>query len=154
MAEAGKTQLKERSKGLLAEFEEFISRGSVVDLAVGMIIGAAFTAIVTSLIDDIVMPVLGLILGGINFSDLKLIMVPAAPGVPEVALYYGTFINAVINFLAIAVVVFLAVKAINATRAKFTKANDAAAEKAAKEEASESEVDLLKQIRDAVVNQD
>lgn len=146
--------IAQKSKGLLSEFEEFISRGSVIDLAVGMVIGAAFTAIVTSFINDIVMPALGLIIGGINFSELKLVLVPASQGAAEVALYYGNFINAIINFLAIAAVVFLAVKAINATRAKFSKQNDEAAEASAQKEKTESEVDLLKQIRDAVVNQD
>lgn len=148
-----KEKIAKTSKGFINEFKEFISRGSVIDLAVGMIIGAAFTAIVTSLVNDIVMPCLSVIIGGINFSDLKLVLVPSAPGVGEVSLMWGNFLNAVINFLAISLVVFMAIKLITSARAKLAKKNDALAQAQAEEEPQENEVDLLKQIRDALVNQ-
>lgn len=100
---------------MLKEFKEFIARGNVIDLAVGVIIGGAFGMIVTSLVNDILMPVLGLILGKINFSGLKYVIKPAdvANGIPEAAIMYGNFIQAVVNFLIIAFVIFLFVKAIN-----------------------------------------
>ena len=148
------SELKEKSKGFINEFREFISRGSVVDLAVGMVVGAAFTAIVTSLVNDIVMPVLGVIVGGINFSDLTFTLVPASASHAEVCIYWGKFLQAVINFLAISLVVFMAIKAINSAHAKFAKKDNAAAEAEAEAEKNESEVDLLKQIRDAVVNRE
>ena len=100
---------------MLKEFKEFIARGNVIDLAVGVIIGGAFGMIVTSLVNDILMPVIGLILGRINFSGLKYVIKAAdvANGVPEAAIMYGNFIQAVINFFIIAFVIFLFVKAIN-----------------------------------------
>ena len=105
---------KEKKKiKIVQEFKEFISRGSVVDMAVGIIIGTAFTAIVNSLVNDVIMPIVGLIIG-INFSDLKIVFTPASEGVAESALYYGTFIQKVVDFLIIALVVFAMVKLINA----------------------------------------
>ena len=102
---------KEKKKiKIVQEFKEFISRGSVVDMAVGIIIGTAFTAIVNSLVNDVIMPIVGLI----NFSDLKIVFTPASEGVAESALYYGTFIQKVVDFLIIALVVFAMVKLINA----------------------------------------
>jgi large conductance mechanosensitive channel len=136
---------KKNAQGLWTEFKAFISRGSVIDLAVGMVVGAAFTSIVNSLVNDVVAPVLGLIIGGINFSDLKLVLVPAAGDTAEVAIAYGNFINAVINFLAISAVVFLAVKLITKIRTRLTKE---AAEKPAEEPKVSPEVELLTQIRD------
>ena len=107
-----------KTKGFIAEFKEFISRGSVLDLAVGVIIGGAFTAIVNSLVNDVVMPVIGLIIGGINFSDLKYVITPASGSTAEAAIYYGSFLQSVVNFLLIALVVFTVVKAINRFRSK------------------------------------
>ena len=109
---------------MLKEFREFALKGSVVDLAVGVIIGAAFGTIVSSLVDDIIMPPIGLLLAGIDFATLKLVLkagVPAlgdAPAVPEVAINYGKFINAAIKFLIVAWVLFLVIKAMNATKRK------------------------------------
>lgn len=94
---------------LLKEFKEFISRGNVMDMAVGVIIGGAFTGIVNSLVNDVFMPVLGLLTGGINFAALS---VQIGPGEGDV-LGYGSFIAAVVNFLLIALVLFLIIKAIN-----------------------------------------
>ena len=116
---------KEKAKGLLHEFKVFISRGNVIDLAVGVIIGSAFTAIVNSLVNDIVMPVIGVIIGGINFEDLKWVITPASGDVAECAIRYGTFLQSIVNFLLIALVVFTMVKLINLTHRK--KAEEAPA---------------------------
>ncbi len=106
---------------LFGEFKEFAARGNVVDLAVGVIIGASFGKIVTSLVEQVVMPPVGLALGRVDFSQLKWVLVPENPAteaVEEVAIQYGAFINTVIQFLIVAWVVFLMVKAINALRRK------------------------------------
>lgn len=112
---------------MLKEFKEFIARGNVVDLAVGVIIGAAFGAITTSLVNDMIMPGVGLLLGGVDFSSMFVVLsnpggVPVPP-TPEAAkeagivtLNYGIFINAVINFLIVAFAVFMLVKAVNRMR--------------------------------------
>ncbi len=116
-----------KDSGLVKEFKEFIARGNVVDLAVAVIIGAAFTKIVTSLVEGILMPPIGLVTGRIDFSSMFYVLdaskgVPAslaeakAKGVPVVA--YGQFVNDVINFLIIAFVIFLVVKAYNRLKSK------------------------------------
>lgn len=105
-------------KKFISEFKEFISRGNVIDLAVGIIIGSAFTAIVNSLVNQVVMPGIGFLIGRINFSDFKWTLAEAAGDKPEVAIYYGAFIQQVINFLIIAFVVFCMVKMINILRRK------------------------------------
>lgn len=102
----------------MKEFKEFISRGNVMDMAVGIIIGGAFTAIVTSLVNDVVMPAIGILLAGVNFKDLKWVITPASGDIPEAAIYYGSFIQNVVNFLIVALVVFSIVKAINKMRKK------------------------------------
>ena len=101
-----------------SEFKEFLAKGNVVDLAVGVVIGAAFGKIVTSLVDDIVMPPIGRALGGVNFNELKLVLQPAdaATKTAEVAIKYGNFINVLFAFVIIALVVFLVVKGINSMR--------------------------------------
>jgi large conductance mechanosensitive channel len=100
--------------GMVSEFKEFIQRGNVVDMAVGVIIGAAFGRIVTSVVGDLLMPPIGLASGGMNFKDLKL----AIGGTPEapVTLNYGNFLQTTIDFLIIAFCVFLLVKGVNAMR--------------------------------------
>ena len=105
--------------GMASEFREFIARGNVIDLAVGVIIGAAFNSIVRSLVDQVVMPPIGLITGGIDFSELEWVLRPEDPAteaVEKVAIQYGAFINTLIQFLIVAVVVFLLVKMINRLR--------------------------------------
>ena len=97
----------EKKKGLVAEFKEFVMRGNVIDLAVGVIIGGAFGAIVSSLVDDVIMPVISLFTKGMDFSKLAIQINE------ETTLNYGNFISAVINFLIMALVIFLMVKAIN-----------------------------------------
>ena len=107
-----------KARGLMREFKEFISRGNVVDLAVGVIVGTSFTAIVNSLVNDIVMPAVGCLIGGINFTGLKLVITPATASTAEAAIYYGNFIQSVVNFLSTALVVFIMVKAINSFHKK------------------------------------
>ena len=151
---------EEKKKGFFAEFKEFISRGNVMDLAVGMIIGSAFTAIVNSLVNHIVMPIIGAIIGGINFDNLKIVITPAdeAAGVAEAAICYGSFIQAIVNFLIVAFVIFLVVRSMNKFRAKMEakKAAEAAAEAPAEEPAAEPEPTkeeaLLTEIRDLLKN--
>jgi large conductance mechanosensitive channel len=105
--------------GLISEFREFAVKGNVVDLAVGVIIGAAFGKIVTSLVNDLIMPPIGLAMGGVDFSDKKIVLrdavVDAAGKVitPENAIYFGKFINNVIDFLIVAIAIFMVVKLIN-----------------------------------------
>jgi len=132
------------------EFKEFISRGNVIDLAVGVIVGGAFGKIVTSLVDEVIMPPIGLITGGIDFSDLKIVLKAAGEDAklnPEVAIQYGAFINVMIQFLIVAFVIFLVVKGINSLRRQEA---EAPAEPAAPPAPTPSEA-LLTEIRDALV---
>ena len=141
---------KEKKGGkLIQEFKEFISRGSVLDLAVGVIVGGAFTSIVTSLVDDIIMPVIGLITGGIDFSSLAFkVQLPEELGdVAPATINYGLFIQNVINFLLTALVIFLLVKGINAFRKKKE-------EEPAPEPEPSDEVKLLAEIRDLMAKED
>lgn len=138
---------------MLKEFRDFALRGNVVDLAIGVIIGAAFGAIVSSLVDDVFMPIIGLILSGIDFSNLFVVINnPSGADVPSVAfakdngiatLNYGLFINAVVKFIIVAFVLFLVVKAVNRLKKK------EAAAPAAPPAPSREEV-LLTEIRDAL----
>ena len=103
---------------IIKEFKEFAMRGNVVDLAVGVIIGAAFGKIVASLVSDVIMPPLGYLMGGIDFNDKKYVLVPAdaAKKVAEVAVRYGTFINTIVDFLIVAFCIFMVVKGINSLK--------------------------------------
>jgi len=115
--------------GLATEFKEFIARGNVVDLAVGVIIGASFGKIVTSLVEQVVMPPIGLLLGKVDFSKLEWVLTPENPATVEiekVAIQYGAFINTVIQFLIVAFVVFLMVKVVNKLRREQAAAPEAA----------------------------
>ena len=95
------------SGNFFGEFKKFIARGNVIDLAVGVIIGAAFTAITNSVVNDIIMPVIGLITGGMDFAEMRIILKPATEATAEVAIRYGLLINAIINFLLVALVYYL-----------------------------------------------
>jgi large conductance mechanosensitive channel len=97
---------------IVKEFKDFISRGNVVDLAVGVIIGAAFGKVVSSLVTDIIMPPIGMLLAGVNFEDLKYVMKEAVGKAPAVSINYGMFINSIIDFLIIAFCIFMVVKGI------------------------------------------
>jgi large conductance mechanosensitive channel len=128
-----------------AEFREFVMRGSVVDLAVGVIIGGAFGKIVTSLVDQVIMPPIGLLTSGVDFAQLKLVLKAADPVAkkPEVAIQYGAFINTCIQFLIVALVIFVIIQAINRMR-RTTEAAPAPPQPPTRSE------ELLTEIRDAL----
>jgi large conductance mechanosensitive channel len=98
---------------ILQEFKTFAVKGNMIDMAVGIIIGAAFGKIIASLVADVIMPPLGLVIGGVNFSDLHITLAPALGDKPAVVVAYGKFIQSIVDFLIIAAVIFMAVKAIN-----------------------------------------
>ncbi len=108
----------------VTEFRQFIARGNVVDLAVGVIIGGAFGKIVTALVDQVIMPPIGFITGGIDFSQLRIVLkaADAAAKKPEVAISYGAFLNTLIQFFIIAVVIFLLVKGVNSLKRREAEA--------------------------------
>lgn len=103
---------------LLQEFQTFIARGNVIDLAVGIIIGSAFTGIVNSLVKDVLLPPVGIIMGKVNFADLKIVLQAKSDTLPEVAILYGNLLQNALNFLLVALVVFSLVKAINTLKKK------------------------------------
>ncbi|MCD8740072.1 large-conductance mechanosensitive channel protein MscL [Mucilaginibacter roseus] len=129
--------------GFAKEFKEFAMRGNVVDLAVGVIIGAAFGKIVTSLVNDVIMPPIGYVTGGVDFSDKKILLKAADPltKTAEVSILYGNFINTIIQFLIVAFCIFIVVKGINSLKKK-EEAAPAAPPAPSKEEV------LLTEIRD------
>ncbi len=104
--------------GIIKEFQEFAVKGNVLDMAVGIIIGGAFGTIVKSLVDDVIMPPIGLALGGVDFSNFALTLKAAEGEIPAVAIKYGSFLNNVISFLVVAWAVFLLVKAMNNLKKK------------------------------------
>jgi large conductance mechanosensitive channel protein len=122
-------------KGFLNEFKDFAMKGNVLDLAVGVVMGSAFGTIVTSLVEKIIMPLVGIIVGGVNIADLSV-------KVGNATLGYGAFLQAIINFLIIAFSIFLFVKAINTATSKFKKAEEEAAP------AVDPQIELLTEIRD------
>lgn len=125
-------------KGFIEEFKEFITRGNVLDMAVGIVIGSAFTAIVTSLVENIIMPIVGVIIGGIDFNSLS-------ANISGVELNYGMFIQNIVNFLIIAFVVFCMIKVINGMKDRIKK-DEAVEEEAPAEDPAD--IALLKEIRD------
>jgi large conductance mechanosensitive channel len=130
---------------LVKEFKEFAMRGNVVDLAVGVIIGGAFGKIVSSFVNDVLMPPIGVLLGGLDFKDFKATLIAATAEKPEVTLNYGLFLQNVIDFLIIAFVIFMFIKAINSTKKKQVEA-PAAPPAPSKEEVLLTEIrDLLKE---------
>lgn len=133
--------------GMISEFKEFAMRGNVIDLAVGVVIGGAFGKIVTALVDKIIMPPLGMMIGGVDFSNLSLTLKEAtvdAAGqpVPAVVIGYGDFLNTIIQFLIIAFAIFIVIKGLNKLSRK--KAEEPASE------APPEDVLLLREIRDAL----
>lgn len=132
----------------ISEFKEFALRGNVIDLAVGVVIGGAFGKIVSSLVNDVVMPVVGKMLGGVNFTELALVLTPAQLGADgkevaaAVALRYGAFIQSIIDFALIAFAVFMAIKVINRMQRK--------KEEAPAPSAPAEDIVLLTEIRDAL----
>lgn len=129
---------------IVDEFKAFAMKGNMIDMAVGIIIGAAFGKIVSSIVNDILMPPLGLLLGGVNFTDLKLVMKAATETAPAVTWNYGSFIQALVDFLIIAFAIFMMIKAINSMKKK-EEAAPAPPPAPSKEETLLSEIrDLLK----------
>jgi large conductance mechanosensitive channel len=137
---------------MLSEFKAFIAKGNVIDLAVGVIIGAAFGAMVKSLTDEIIMPIVGAIFGNIDFSDRYIVLSgEVTPGTPLAAareaganvIGFGAFASVVINFLILAFIIFLMVRYVNKVTAQFSKSEEAAP-------AGPTEVELLTEIRDAL----
>ena len=102
----------------LSEFKEFAMKGNVVDLAVGVIIGGAFGKIVSSFVGDVVMPLLGLLVGGVNFTDLAITLKAAEGNIPAVVLKYGAFLQTVFDFVIVALAIFIAIKAMNKLKRK------------------------------------
>lgn len=98
---------------MFKEFKEFAFKGNVIDLAVGVIIGGAFGKIVTSLVNDLLMPALGILLGGVDFTQLKYVITPAIGEIPESAIMYGTFIQSIVDFLIIAFSIFVFIRVFN-----------------------------------------
>ena len=135
-----------RTMGFVKEFKEFAVKGNVVDMAVGIIIGAAFGKIVSSLVADVIMPPIGVIIGGVNFTGLKVPLKQGAEGVAAVTLNYGTFLQNVFDFTIVAFALFVLVRAIN----RLKQAEPPAPEKISKEAALLSEIrDLLRERRAA-----
>ena len=151
--------MAEKKKSVFQEFKEFISKGNVVDMAVGVIIGGAFTKIVNSVVSDLIMPALGLVTGNIDFADLKVVLNPAELNEAgeivkeELAIRYGVFLDALINFLLMAICVFTVIKIIATVKAKAEKLRK---KEEVKEEAPEEapapqpepQIELLTEIRD------
>lgn len=108
--------------GMMKEFKEFAIKGNVVDMAVGIIIGAAFGKIVSSFVGDMIMPPIGVLLGGVDFSNLAFIIKEASGEIPAVAIGYGKFIQTLIDFAIIAFAIFLVIKAINSLKRKEAEA--------------------------------
>ncbi len=126
---------------MLKEFKDFAVRGNVVDMAVGIIVGAAFGKIVSSFVADVIMPPIGLLIGGVNFSDLAFVIKEAAGQTTAVTMNYGSFIQTIIDFTIVAFAIFLAVKALNSLKKK-------EAEKPAEPPKPSNEEVLLTEIRD------
>ena len=130
---------------MFEEFKKFIARGNVIDMAVGIIMGSAFTKIVTSLVNDLITPAIGIITGKVNVAELKYVITAASGDKPEVALLYGNFIQTVIDFLIIAFVVFMMVRTINKFHEKLKKKEE---EQPAEPPKPSKEEELLTEIRD------
>ena len=131
--------------GMMSEFKQFAMRGNVVDLAVGMVIGGAFGKIVTSLVNDVIMPPIGVLIGGVDFSDLSITIQEASAEAAAVTIKYGSFIQTIINFTIIAFAIFMVVKVMNKLKSKEEE------KPKAPPEPSKEEV-LLTEIRDALRN--
>ncbi len=131
--------------GMMTEFKSFAMRGNVVDMAVGIIIGAAFGKIVSSFVKDVIMPPIGVLVGGVDFSDLAITIKEAAGDVAAVTINYGAFLQTVFDFLIIAFAIFMAIKAMNSMRKKEEEAPPAPPKPSKEEE-------LLTEIRDLLKN--
>ena len=128
----------------ISEFKEFAMRGNVIDMAVGVVIGGAFGKIVSSLVGDVIMPAVGVLTGGVNFTDLKLTLKEAAEGAPAVTINYGSFIQTMVDFLIIAFCIFCVIKALNTLKNKLPKEEEAAPA----EPETPADIAILTEIRD------
>jgi large conductance mechanosensitive channel len=129
----------------MKEFKEFAMRGNVMDMAVGIIIGAAFGKIISSLVNDVIMPPIGLLTGGVDFKNLMVTLKPAVGDIPAVTLRYGLFINTVIDFVIVAFAIFMMIKGINSLKRKPAETAPASPPAPTKEETLLSEIrDILK----------
>jgi large conductance mechanosensitive channel len=127
---------------MIKEFKEFIANGSVMDAAIGFVLGLTFKAVVDSVVNDILMPLVGYLTAGIDFTNLKIVLKQASDGAEEVALTYGQLIQSIITFLIVAFFLFIVMKAVNKLRRQ--KAEEAEAKEA---EPQETDTDILKDIR-------
>ena len=141
--EIKKDEILKRGGKTASEFKEFIAKGNIIDLAVGVVMGSAFSKIVTSVVSDILMPVIGMLVGGIDFSGLSV-------KVGEATITYGNFIQNIIDFLIISIFIFIFVKFIE--RLTKLKKQEEKAEEEKKEEKVDEQVELLKEIRDLLKN--
>ncbi len=135
-------------KKFVKDFKEFIAKGNVMDMAVAVIIGAAFGKIVTSLVNDIIMPLISKLFGAASFADLKAVLTPATEDAEAVTLNYGAFIQNIIDFILVALVIFIVLKAFMKMKKKFEKPEEPKEEEAP----AETELDVLKEIRDSLAN--
>ena len=135
---------------MISEFKDFAMRGNVVDMAVGIVIGGAFGKIVSSFVADVLMPPLGLLLGGMDFSDLAVTLKAATEEAAAVQLSYGVFVQTVVDFLIIAFAIFLVVKAMNTAMAKMAKQEEQEEEAPPEPPKPSNEEVLLTEIRDAL----
>jgi len=131
--------------GMMSEFKSFAMRGNVVDMAVGIVIGGAFGKIVSSFVSDVLMPPIGMLMGGVDFKELSVVLQAATEGVEAVTLNYGSFIQTVVDFVIIAFAIFMVVKAMNNMKKKEEEAPAAPPKPSA-------EVELLTEIRDSLRN--
>ena len=129
--------------GMMKEFKDFAMKGNVIDMAVGIVIGGAFGKIIGSLVIDVIMPPIGILLGGVDFSNLSIVLKAATEATETVTLNYGVFINTVVEFIIIAFAIFMVIKAINSAKKKEE-------EKPVEPPKPSEEVMLLKDIRDAL----
>lgn len=146
-------------KKFFTDFKAFIAKGNILDMAVGVIIGGAFSPIITSLVNDIIMPPLGMLVSGNDLSEMKIILREATETGAAISINYGTFISTVLNFLLIALVIFSVLRAIMKGREKLEqltkkKEDEAPSEPETPEEPVETEEDILRDIRDLLKNKD
>ena len=146
-ANIDKDELLNKGKGVFSDFKDFISQGDVIDLAVGVIIGGAFGKIVTSLVNDIIMPIIGMLIGGVDFTGLK-------ANIGEATITYGVFIQNVLDFLIVALCIFFFVRGIEKMKKRMEEAFKKEEEKAAaeEEEKKDEQIVLLEEIRDLLKN--
>ncbi len=142
-----------KKSSFFSEFKTFIARGNVMDMAVGVVVGSAFTAIVNQLVQGIINPIIGKLCGGLDLADYKVVLTAATEETPECAILYGSFIQAIINFLVIALSVFCIVRVMNKAKdamKKKEREEEAAAKAEEKPAEPSEEILLLREIRDSL----